>query len=406
MTVAKKMITRLSGRVGDGAVCLSFYAAGGSDLSAPMPVRVWREEHPAFTFNKDYGEYFHGLRCPAEHEIFSGTLIPVNGRKFEFRDGAAAIGHTYAYWIRHEDDDEHVGPIALRIRDPRVWWTAEEIGRRLTQLAERFPGRAEVLTFGRSVEGRPLRGVIAGNRERLVGFVGLVHAGESGPELIIPALEGVLGEHEDLLRQAGIAVLPCVNLDNRNRLAEGVPWYLRTNAAGVDLNRNFDAGWDMTDYSYGLDSSDRTSMTYRGPTPASEPETLAVMNFVAHCKPHLLFSMHCLSGICGDSFLTAKAAEHDTAFLTEARAWAETYRHGMYPDATAPLAFSCGCSTGSLPGWLYRHARIPGFDLELGTNEDARPCVTDQTTPELLSIYRQRHLGGMRSVLLQMSHLP
>ena len=79
MTVTTKRITRLSGRVGDGVVCLSFYAACGSDLPAPMQVRVWREEHPMFTFNKDYEEYFHGLKCPAEHEIFSGTLIPVNG---------------------------------------------------------------------------------------------------------------------------------------------------------------------------------------------------------------------------------------------------------------------------------------------------------------------------------------
>jgi hypothetical protein len=307
--------------------------------------------------------------------------------------------------VRHEEDDVPIGPVAVRMRDPKVWWPAEEIDRRIAQMSERFPGLAETVTFGRTVEARPLHGVIAGNRERMAAFVGLVHAGESGSELLIPALEKLLNEDSELLRKSGVAILPCVNLDNRVRLSEGVPWYLRTNMTGVDLNRNFDADWNVTDYTYGLDSSDSSSPTYRGPAPASEPETQAVINFVERCRPRVLFSMHCLSSICGDGFLTAKAAEHDATFLSEARAWAKTYRHGMYPDATSELPFSCGCSTGSLPSWLYIHAKTPGFDLEFGSNEDARPCVTDQTTPELLSIYQQRHLGGMRTVLRRLSTL-
>jgi len=401
--VHRKQIMRLSGRVVDGAVSLTFFAAGDKDRPGPMSVRVYREEHPTFTFGKDYEEYFHGLDARSAQEIFAGTLEPLNGRKFEFRDATTAVGGTYAYWVRHEQDAAPLGPAALRVRDPQVWWTEAEIERRLAQIAEPNGGLAEVVTFGRTIEGRPLRGVVAGNRERLAGFVGLVHAGEAGPELLIPAAERLVSEHADLLQGAGLAVLPCVNLDNRIRLVEGVPWYLRRNVAAVDLNRNFDAGWDVTDHMYGLDSTDHDSETYRGPAPASEPETQAVTDFVAQCRPRVVFSMHCLASICGDSFLTAKAARQDTAFLAEARTWAETYRHGMYPNATRDLAFSCGCSTGSLPGWLYQHARIPGFDLELGTNEDARPCVTDQATPELLTTYQARHLGGMRAVLQRLA---
>jgi carboxypeptidase T len=58
---------------------------------------------------------------------------------------------------------------------------------------------------------------------------------------------------------------------------------------GVDLNRNYQYKWGYDNIgSSGTPSSD----TYRGPSPASEPETQSVQNILSQFKPKIGFSMH------------------------------------------------------------------------------------------------------------------
>lgn len=61
---------------------------------------------------------------------------------------------------------------------------------------------------------------------------------------------------------------------------------------GVDLNRNYDYGWGNNNGS----SSDPCSETYRGPSPASEPETQAIKNFCNQIQPKIAFSVHSVAG--------------------------------------------------------------------------------------------------------------
>lgn len=166
------------------------------------------------------------------------------------------------------------GPAAVKVRDPRVWWSWDETQRRLEALATEFPAAVESREVGQTVHGRRLRALPAGRRDRMLVLIGSLHASESGPELIVPAFETVVQAHGELLKKAGLAILPRVNSDERERLVRGYPPYVRTNSNGVDLNRNFAAGWETIDYSYGLITSDPDRMTYRGPWPASEPETI------------------------------------------------------------------------------------------------------------------------------------
>jgi len=64
---------------------------------------------------------------------------------------------------------------------------------------------------------------------------------------------------------------------------DGAAIATRRNANEVDINRNFPIRWA---------ASDPTARTYSGPSPASEPETLALMSAVESIKPTRIVVFH------------------------------------------------------------------------------------------------------------------
>ena len=62
-----------------------------------------------------------------------------------------------------------------------------------------------------------------------------------------------------------------------------------TSADGVDPNRNFDEHWGYDDEG---SSNDPFSETYRGPSPASEPETKAMQGLINRIKPKFQSNLH------------------------------------------------------------------------------------------------------------------
>jgi len=82
-----------------------------------------------------------------------------------------------------------------------------------------------------------------------------------------------------ILSHNWILIIPCLN-----------DLYERTNEDHVNLNRNFPAGWGT----YG--SPDNTSDDYWGPSPASEPETRAMMNVFKNYRPKFYVNTHMYGG--------------------------------------------------------------------------------------------------------------
>jgi hypothetical protein len=165
----------------------------------------------------------------------------------------------------------------------------------------------------------------------------------------------------------------------------------------VDLNRNFESGWAEVDLSYGLDSSDPDAYTYRGPTPESEPETRAIVSFVEAANPETVLATHYMGSICGAAMQAADAKEDD-AYREACRDIAEAYTEGMYgPDRAVILRWVH--SAGSLKTWLQAEYGVPGFALEDDGAPNSELGRQDRTTPELLGAYRDRHYGGVVSLL-------
>ncbi len=119
-----------------------------------------------------------------------------------------------------------------------------------------------------------------------------------------------IGEYnvQHLLDNVAFYIVPMVNPDGVNIVQHGFgssqfkdslenmvhrnyrdPVYRswKANARGVDLNRNFDYGWDRKE-----DNGLPASSGYNGPSPLSEPEAKAIAAFAERIKPEAVLAFH------------------------------------------------------------------------------------------------------------------
>lgn len=134
---------------------------------------------------------------------------------------------------------------------------------------------------GRSVEGRPIETIRLGTGSDRVLLIGSVHGNEDeGVELVERFVEH-LQQNPSLLRGRTVLVVRDANPDGN---AAGT----RTNANGVDLNRNFPASnWK------GLSKNGRPAS---GEYPQSEPETRLIVELVESFNPHRIVVVHSTGG--------------------------------------------------------------------------------------------------------------
>jgi protein MpaA len=125
----------------------------------------------------------------------------------------------------------------------------------------------ESRVIGTSVQGRPIVADRMGTPGgRVVLLIGIIHGNETKGALILDRLRSMpTPEGIDLW------LIESMNPD-------GVAAGTRTNANGVDLNRNFSVGWNYIPKS-------TTNHQYSGEHPADQPETQAVEAFIRLIKP-------------------------------------------------------------------------------------------------------------------------
>ena len=197
---------------------------------------------------------------------------------------------------------------------PHVYRVLQTYYDDLDGLAAQYPGHVRKIVLPKqSLEGRDIAGVeIAKDVNRdddgrpVAAFFGVHHArewpsGEVNMEFAIDLAKNFGSDPRitALLERVRVVVVPVVNPDGfltsrgpveaapsgndplhrrncrpTNANDQGVPCAARGNDDGVDLNRNYGAGWG----GYGASNSP-SSDTYRGSGPFSEPEAQAVHEF-------------------------------------------------------------------------------------------------------------------------------
>jgi hypothetical protein len=95
-------------------------------------------------------------------------------------------------------------------------------------------------------------------------------------------------------------------------------------------------------------------MTYRGPTPASEPETKAIMRMLETYNPKAIFSYHWLGSITGCGLMAATSSKTDTVYTNQCHQLAKAFIQGFFNDDTSKSRILFGCTEGSLAEWAYQ----------------------------------------------------
>jgi len=124
--------------------------------------------------------------------------------------------------------------------------------------------------LGHSVRGRAIRGVEVGDGPRWVAVIGGIHQGNEANSTVLAhlLLDHFRDNPAEIPDGVGVAFIPDVNPD-------GAAAGTRENANGVDLNRNWDAGWRRDSYGpSGLVPGGG------GTRPFSEPETRALAGYL------------------------------------------------------------------------------------------------------------------------------
>jgi hypothetical protein len=228
--------------------------------------------------------------------------------------------------------------------------------------------RAAPRVIGVSVLGRP----IVAQRLGTPGGV---------PVLAVGPIHGNEEQGRRVARAVQSATLPpgvdvwVVEVANPDGLVVGT----RTNAAGVDLNRNFDTGsWASVGFG---------TPTYSGPWPASEPETRALQSFVLEVQPRLAVWWHQASSL--------RSGHTDDNDLVADRSLLERFAALSGSPLQSTPCGSTGC-IGTATTFVNR--RVPGstsFVVELPADADVTAAMVERHAAAFLAAAASASPGGV-----------
>ncbi|HOV69732.1 MAG TPA: M14 family zinc carboxypeptidase, partial [Clostridia bacterium] len=278
---------------------------------------------------------------------------------------------------------------------PTAEYTYEQMLHDLSVLEEKYPSHLRVESAGKSVQGRDIPVAVIGNSEARFHILiqAAIHGREHMTALLAMAQIEYYLKHgsetfgldtiESLLDDVCLHILPMANPDGVtiSQTQQGnsslYTMYLRdyelgytdlkysdylsqwkSNAAGVDLNRNFNAGWSSV-YS----PKNPSYKDYKGKSPESQPETQALVNYTKKYKFDATISYHAYGSLIyweGSASMNAVTKE----LALEIAAF-----------TGYPLTGNGGLNAGGYKDWAMDVMSIPSITIEVGTRDCPMPEI-------------------------------
>lgn len=165
--------------------------------------------------------------------------------------------------------------------------TYDEFVEAMRGLAERLP-ELRMESEGPCSDGREMWSFGLGDEENpTVYFGAAIHGWEWENAFGLLRLAELLCENPRIermdTRKLHLKIVPIQN-------PPGYDQFIRQNARGVDLNRNFDAGWEALPEVQDVPMP--WDYNYKGARPASERETQIVQGIIDRCRPRCVIDFH------------------------------------------------------------------------------------------------------------------
>ena len=137
----------------------------------------------------------------------------------------------------------------------------------------------------------------------------------------------------------------------------------KANIRGVDLNRNFNANWEMCkETEKGLEITEPWLDSYRGPYPESEPETIAMVNYTRQQCFDMVLSYHTQGRVIYWTY--------DDMYIQEAEEIGKRLAKASGYDLDIPDEHA---SYGGYKDWFIKVFKKPGYTIECGLGENPLP---------------------------------
>lgn len=241
-------------------------------------------------------------------------------------------------------------------------------------------------SIGKSVGGKSIYAFVLGKGDKNVFFNGAHHGLEwlTSPVLMRFASNYIYALKKDirlsgfdiseLYNRAKIHIVPMVNPDGIGIAAFGTtdPYLInmnrgndfrknwQSNARGVDLNHNYDAGFDLCrkeEYRLGITGPGPTR--YGGEYPESEPEVKAVCDYVRKNNFDLCIALHSQGEVIYYDY-NGKTPKNSIEICREM-----CKVSGYVPDKAIGIA-----SYGGFKDWFIKEFNKPAYTVEIGRGKN------------------------------------
>ena len=266
-------------------------------------------------------------------------------------------------------------------------YSPERCAQELAALHAAHPEETELSRIGASCLGQPIYALKMGNfrANRRVLVQASMHGREwINTQLVMAQMEDYLTQPQSagLLSKACLVFVPMINPDGVRIAQEGADWIAdpdaralverlqreggqpfdqwKSNGRGVDLNRNFDANWNI--HYDPREIAGPAYSAYRGPASESEPESQALLQLTRAFRPTVTLSYHSR----GEYVYWFFYQQGDALSRDEALAMRLAALSGY--DCT-PKERANVDSCGGYKDWCVQKLGIPAFTIENGADD-------------------------------------